>query len=286
MKRFVFRGLLICVLALLGGCQEAPVVEIPVTNESSQLSLNVVSEIISTFDIIQDWSTGDLLLMKKDESLMPSEVIISYIDTTFMDGDGIQLGFDFGFLGQTPHGLLCKDGKYRAGYFEVSLNKHPKEIDAKLVIEFPEDTPFYSGDGVVMTEMRGAMVLHRISDNELKLATTKLIVVDEETEKLVDATIAVRELSDFGFGIVNDELSFDGYLTVTDGAEEISLSTTLPLQKNYTLECAKNILKGKIDVEISNSISDIKIDFDPEQNAACDNIVALTINGKTVMHNY
>ena len=286
MKRLLFRGLLLSLLAIAGGCQEEPILEITETDETSQISLNVVSEILSTFDIVQDWSTGDLLYFKKDESLMPSDVVVSYIDTSFIDGDGIKLGFNFGFLGQSPHGLLCKDGKYRAGYFTVSLNRHPQDIDAKLVIEFPEDNPFYSGNGESMTEISGAMVIKRISDDELKLTTTQLSVIENKEAKRVDATIAIRELADNGYGIVNDQLSFDGTLSVTDNQLTISLATTLPLRKNYTLECAKNIVEGKLNVNISNSISAIDIDFDPDNDAACDNKVALCINGKTVIYRY
>ena len=286
MKRLLFRGLLLSLLAIAGGCQEEPILEITETDETSQISLNVVSEILSTFDIVQDWSTGDLLYFKKDESLMPSDVVVSYIDTSFIDGDGIKLGFNFGFLGQSPHGLLCKDGKYRAGYFTVSLNRHPQDIDAKLVIEFPEDNPFYSGNGESMTEISGAMVIKRISDDELKLTTAQLSVIENKEAKRVDATIAIRELADNGYGIVNDQLSFDGKLSVTDNQLTISLATTLPLRKNYTLECAKNIVEGKLNVNISNSISAIDIDFDPDNDAACDNKVSLCINGKTVIYRY
>ena len=286
MKRLLFRGLLLSLLAIAGGCQEEPILEITETDETSQISLNVVSEILSTFDIVQDWSTGDLLYFKKDESLMPSDVVVSYIDTSFIDGDGIKLGFNFGFLGQSPHGLLCKDGKYRAGYFTVSLNRHPQDIDAKLVIEFPEDNPFYSGDGESMTEISGAMVIKRISDDELKLTTAQLSVIENKEAKRVDATIAIRELADNGYGIVNDQLSFDGTLSVTDNQLTISLATTLPLRKNYTLECAKNIVEGKLNVNISNSISAMDIDFDPDNDAACDNKVSLCINGKTVIYRY
>ena len=286
MKRLLFRGLLLSLLAIAGGCQEEPILEITETDETSQISLNVVSEILSTFDIVQDWSTGDLLYFKKDESLMPSDVVVSYLDTSFIDGDGIKLGFNFGFLGQSPHGLLCKDGKYRAGYFTVSLNRHPQDIDAKLVIEFPEDNPFYSGNGESMTEISGAMVIKRISDDELKLTTTQLSVIENKEAKRVDATIAIRELADNGYGIVNDQLSFDGTLSVTDNQLTISLATTLPLRKNYTLECAKNIVEGKLNVNISNSISAMDIDFDPDNDAACDNKVSLCINGKTVIYRY
>ena len=286
MKRLLFRGLLLGLLAIAVGCQDEPILEITETDETSQISLNVVSEILSTFDIVQDWSTGDLLYFKKDESLMPSDVVVSYLDTSFIDGDGIKLGFDFGFLGQSPCGLLCKDGKYRAGYFTVSLNRHPQDIDAKLVIEFPEDNPFYSGDGKSMTEISGAMVIKRISDDELKLTTAQLSVIENKEAKRVDATIAIRELADNGYGIVNDQLSFDGTLSVTDNQLTISLATTLPLRKNYTLECAKNIVEGKLNVNISNSISAMDIDFDPDNDAACDNKVSLCINGKTVIYRY
>ena len=137
-----------------------------------------------------------------------------------------------------------------------------------------------------MMEISGAMVIKRISDDELKLTTTQLSVIENKEAKRVDATIAIRELADNGYGIVNDQLSFDGTLSVTDNQLTISLATTLPLRKNYTLVCAKNIVEGKIALNISNSISTVDIDFDPDNDAACDNKVALCINGKTVIYRY
>ncbi|PCJ67725.1 MAG: hypothetical protein COA58_00900 [Bacteroidetes bacterium] len=286
MKKFIFRGLLLSIVAFAGCIDEAPIIEVPETTDNTQASLAVLSEVLSTFDIIQDLTSRNEFFMKKDASLLPNDVLYIPLDTSYTDGDGIELLLDFGDLGKTPYGLLCKDEKYRAGKIKLSLSKPYTEIDAILKIEFLATHPFYSGDGSVMNKLGGVLSLSRVSDDEVRLQSSKLTVEKEDVLREVFTDLSIHSIKDNGIGLLNDELSFSGEISVTYGELQTTLVTKEPLEKHYTLACAKHIVKGIFDVNQSNSASEIEVDFDPDNDAACDNKVAILINGKRVMYHY
>lgn len=285
MSKILFR-ILILILVGAVGCTDLPIVEVEETDETAHSSLGALSEVLSTFDIVQDFAMSSDLLNKKDESLLPSSVLISYVDTSFNDGDGIELIFDFGALGAAPHGVLCKDEKYRAGEFVLKLNKPYTDSDARLKIEFGKENPFYSGNGQTMSNLDGSLTLLRSSFNEILLKCSDLVVQEEDIIQSIEANVSVMQEEDFGPGLLNDELTFAGYVNVTEGSIVTRLKTTTPLYKNYQMGCAMHIIKGEMDVEMSSSKSEIHVDFDPFDDMACDNKVELTINGKSVLFEY
>ncbi|MGB0851410.1 MAG: hypothetical protein ACPGTP_09185 [Bacteroidia bacterium] len=285
MSKFLFRILILFLVGAMG-CTELPIIEVEETDETTHSSLGALSEVLSTFDIVQDYALSSDLLYKKDESLIPSSVLISYVDTTFKDGNGIELIFDFGSLGAAPHGVLCKDEKYRAGEFVLKLNKPYTYSDARLKIEFGKDNPFYSGNGQTMSKLKGSLTLSRSSLNEVILRCSDLVVQQEDIIQSIESNVSVMQEKDFGPGIVNDELTFAGYVNVTEGSVVTRLKTISPLYKNYKMGCAMHIIKGEMDVQMSSSKSEIHVDFDPYDDMACDNKVELTINGKSVLFEY
>ena len=252
-RRLSFKGLLLLIVGLVDCIDEAPIVEIPVTNTETQVSLSVLSEVISSFDIVQDVVSSSELFFKKDETFLPSEVNVIPLDTSFQDGDGVELILDFGELGEMPHGILCKDEKYRAGMIRLSLDKPYQKADAILTVEFPTVNPFYSGDGSTMSKLNGTIKLSRISDEEVKLSCSKLTVRRQGVLHDVVSNLSVRSIKDRGLGLLNDELAYSGKITISAEEEEIELTTTEPLLKTYTHSCAKHIVTGKFDVKLSST---------------------------------
>jgi hypothetical protein len=270
----------------INGCGERAMVEIPETNESVENSLDVLSEVISTFDIIDDLASTQKLLFKKEDPFITSEVEVVFTDTSFSDGDGVSVELDFGPLGNTPQGVLCKDGKYRAGKFSLSLSKPYSENGAELVVHFSAGSPFYSGNGEVMTELRGDIVLDRKKQDEIECTTDNLKVIHNSELFDVEVLLSIFKESDYGIGLKNDILLFDGEVNLADNQSTTTLSTNAPLKKVYTLDCAKNVIAGDLSAEFSGTESEVSVEFDPFEDEACDNIVAITINGKTVIHAY
>jgi hypothetical protein len=281
-----FLGFFVVVLLLAGSCVDEPLVEIPVTETATTSSLAEMSELISTFDIVVDLISTSDMFMKKGESLMPNEAVFEYIDSTFNDGTGIEILVDFGALGDTPQGLLCKDEKYRAGKMRLVLDKPYILPDAELIVSFDKENPFYTGNGQQMIEFTGKFYVTRVGLTDLKLHCANLNGKTGSEEFTINTVLDVKTTKEVGLGLVNDELSFQGEIKVTNAQTEVLLSTTEPFYKNYTLDCAKHIVTGIMKVNQSDNKSEITVDFDPEQNKACDNKVALTVNGKRIIYTY
>lgn len=281
-----FIAVITLVVFLFGGCAEEPVIEIKESNESTLTSLETLSELISTFDVLDDLASSHDAFKKKENELLPSDAIITYNDVLFIDGTGVDFEIDFGSLGAEPSGLLCKDGKYRAGKILVKITRPYSEIGTVMTIEFPRDKPFYSGDGSTMERFVGTVKLKREDDDKITLTTESLKSGKLGEESNVFANLLITKEVDNGIGILNDVVLFGGNLKIENDTRSVELTSIAPLKKLYSLICAKNIVAGELSVKLSESISDIYIDFDPDKNEACDNKIALSINGKSVIYNY
>ncbi len=268
------------------GCKEDPIIEVSENHESTEQSLKMYRELLSTYDVIEDFLSSTDLFMKKDESLLPPEVIVTVIDNDFLDGDGVEVVLDFGELGEEPKGLLCKDNKYRAGKVRITATQPYQLPGAEVTLSFPEDNPYYSGSGDEMTQISGSLYVERVDVNHIKMHCTTLKFYDNEEEVSLVTDLVIRKSKDAGAGIIDDEILISGNVVLTSGIEEIILSTLLPLKKKYTLDCAQHIIAGHLDVDQSNSVSKITVDFDPMLDEACDNKVSITINGKTLFYEY
>lgn len=285
MNRFILKTFVVLAVAL-GGCTEYTLPEVPISSESTEASLSVFSELLSTFDVVSDFSSSNKLFLKKDQSLLPNGLIINYIDTIYKDGNGVIIELDFGSLGDEPRGLLCKDNKYRAGKILMTLDRPITEPNAQFQITFSKEEPYYTGNGKDMTQLIGSMQLVRISETLVKLTMKDLNATIEDQNQSISGYLDIFTIKESGIGIINDELAIEGILQVISPNSTIELSTVKPLMKNYKLECAKHIVDGDLKADILETNSTIDIDFDPDQDQACDNKVSMTINGKTVIYIY
>jgi len=203
-KRNIFISLVILTTAM-AGCKEDNLIEVSINSKSTEVSLSLLTEVLSTFDIISDLSSSNVLFLKKDQSLLPNGLIINYIDTTFQDGNGLKIELDFGGLGEEPHGQLCKDNKYREGKMMVAINRPMSQLDAKLEVSFSEEFPYYTGNGKKMTKLVGQMALLRKSETEITFSikelktslveTTKNIKDQATKVKITEVTKFLTELS-------------------------------------------------------------------------------------------
>lgn len=284
MKRL---GLIVMGVAFLIGCTNTDdYVEIAETSEPHHSTLTILSEVVSSMDIIEDLATSDPFFFKKSDLFLPDAVDVVYLDNTYDDGDGLEVELNFGELGTMPHGILCKDGKYRAGVLKLKLNKPFHKKEAELEIEFDDDEPFYTGDGEHMVQFVGDIELERAEKEGLVVIAKKLQVAEGQNSHTIECELVINKVQDVGIGLFNDVNEIKGELTLHGENRTIEVEIVTPLKKKYLNECAKHIVSGTLDVYHSNSASDIHIDFDPYENEACDNDISVTVNGKTVIETY
>jgi hypothetical protein len=284
--KYIFSICIFGALVALSGCKEEPIIEVSENNDNTEQALRVYSELLSTYDIMEDFISSTDVFTKKDETLLPPEVIITIIDKDFYDGDGVEVVLDFGPLGDEPQGLLCKDKKYRAGKILLTANKPYEFPDAEISITFIENSPFYSGSGDNMIRIGGDLHVRRIGEQTVKMHCSALEIKDGDDEITVITDLLIEKTKDGGMGILNDEISINGKILLQGESGDITLSTLEPLIKEYTLECAQHVVEGQLDLQQSSSKSEVTIDFDPLMDRACDNKVSITINGKTLFYEY
>lgn len=272
---------------VLHSCKPNDVIEVKETSLPAEHLISSISEVYSTFDVLDDFISSNEFLFKKDESLIPSSVLVNIIDSSFIDGDGVRFILDFGSVGSLqPHGVLCKDNKYRAGKIFVEISA-PYAMESELVVSFDHDEPFYSGDGSAMYAFTGEMEITKDLDKYQVISDNLTISSTEGGSLSFICDNVLEKTSNPGTGILNDVMEIDGsfQLIMNDGSRyEAEISEDLV--KNYTYGCVRNIVEGEIKMELDHSASDISANFDPYEDSACDNLVEITINGKSFIHQF
>lgn len=285
MRPFFF--ILIIGLVAVSSCDELPIEVILETSKSTETAVEVMSEVISTFDVVEDFVSGSELFLTQFDCLLPEDADVRILDDDFEDGDGVEVLIDFGVIGSEPCGLLCKDNKYRAGKICITLDRPYAEPNAKLSVYFGEANPFYSGNGKKMSKIEGEFNLTRVSADELLFQCDGLQVTTIENDALVlQGDLSIVCIENSGFGLINDKLTFEGELTVESGDNELVFEIVEPLHKKYGLSCIQYIKTGKLEVDPMNSASNISVDFDPNNDASCDNTIGITVNGRTFIYMY
>lgn len=279
---FLFIGFILMIFSV--SCTSNDVIEIRQSDEGISQSIKVVDELIAAFDAIDDLVSVDSIMAVKGDAFITPDVKVTFMDASFTDGDGVEVVFDFGPVTQSPRGILCKDGRYRAGKITAYLSQPYTEIGANLTIVFPGDEPYYSGDGIDMVTFVGEAVLERTSIQQMQCKAQDLHARYLNVDHTVESDLLISKILDGGLGLHNDVMLFDGSVTTRNDQHVIDLTTVSPLMKKYTAECASNIVSGEMSSSFAQGKSEVLIDFDPYDDEACDNLVSITINGKTVMH--
>ena len=260
---------------------------VPESSKSIENGILIISELISTFDVVEDFVSGSEMFFKQLECLLPEDADVRVIDNDFEDGDGVEVLIDFGVIDTEPYGLLCKDNKYRSGKLCISLDRPYSEIGANLTVSFSEANPFYSGNGKETNKIEGEFQLKRISESELMLRCSELHVTTPDNKAaIVAGDLSITCIENNGMGIINDKLTFDGLLAISSADDELVFEIVEPLHKEYSLLCAQHIKKGKMEVDPMNSASNIGVDFDPNNDASCDRTVGITLNGRLFRYMY
>jgi hypothetical protein len=106
--------------------------------------------------------------------------------------------------------------------------------------------------------------------------------IEDESEDLEDRLEGALKYSwisgEASQGLLYDQLKFTGQGTVELDDNEFNFNINLPLEKSYELGCSDFILKGII--ELKREKDQYKIDFDPFNNNACNDIIKIYKNGK------
>ena len=273
-------------MILILGCNSVDVIEIRDNHKSTETCISLLSEFLSTFDIIKDVVTSENIFNPDKLTVLPIGAELVYLDTTFFDGDGMDVLIRFGDLGISPHGLLCKDNKYRSGGILLSLDQDYLLDNSTLKISLSIDEPFYSGDGKQMTKLTGGLKFQRIETDRIKVKCNEFKLVNSEADILMSADLDIIEVKSNTLDELDDHICVGGDIELQSGSESATFTITSPLLKQTDYDCLRFISNGQIQVDKTSTISDIIVDFDPHQDLGCDRLITITTNGKRVFTHY
>ncbi|HEY1046560.1 MAG TPA: hypothetical protein VGF79_08980 [Bacteroidia bacterium] len=252
------------------------------TIESAEDNSTAENEFTSLFDVADDFSSNDSRT-RSGNTILPSGAVVNFSDSTFNDGDGVECTIDFGQLkSTTPKGILCNDGRYRAGVVHLSISKRYLQDSSVVEISAGDADNFYAGsDGVNLTKLTGTLKVTRTSANSLRIEVINARAINDKGTVSWQSVRNITKTLDNGAGILGDQFEVTGQASgVNRNGENFTVSIDVPLVKKVEMGCARTFIKGKITLTNASSGKTIKIDYDPFNDGRCDLTAKATINNK------
>lgn len=252
------------------------------TIESAEDNSTAENEFTSLFDVADDFSSNDSRT-RTGNTILPSGAVVNFSDSTFSDGDGVECTIDFGPLkSSTPKGILCNDGRYRAGVVHLSISKRYLQDSSVVEISAGDADNFYAGsDGVNLTKLTGTLKVTRTSASSLRIEVINARAINDKGTVSWQSVRNITKTLDNGAGILGDQFEVTGQASgVNRNGEDFTVTIDVPLVKKVEMGCARTFVKGKITLTNASSGKTIKIDYDPFNDGRCDLTAKATINNK------
>lgn len=262
-------------------CEKA-IDDVRETTTSAEDIVIAESAIASAFDVVDDISSTDGRMQKNGSTLLPSGAVVEFTDSSFTDGDGVEFSVDFGAYdaNQTINGLLCADGKFRAGKVTITANKPYTELGCVIEATFADGSDaYYIGDGTNMAKVLGALKATRTGTETatLEVIGGKVVysngTVEFNSSKTIKRTVGNGQPGSYGDQY---EVTGSGDGKNRDG-QEFTINITKTLLQKVEDGCASTFVEGVMELKITESGATLKIDFDPEGDGACDRLVRVTL---------
>ena len=240
------------------------------------------NEFTSLFDVADDFSSNDRRT-RAGNTILPSGAVLTFQDSSYTDGDGVEATIDFGPIKNTvPKGKICQDGRFRAGKIHISSNRRYFLDSAELLITVSDSDKYYAGsDGVSLTQLIGTVKIKRVDATTLKIDVMDARAINDKGTVAWQSSRTIIKLVDAGAGILGDQFQITGEASgINRNGGNFTVKIDLPLLKKVEMGCARTFVKGKITLSNTSTGKTISIDYDPYNDQACDLFAKATINGK------
>lgn len=239
-----------------------------------------LTSVLEFADEVSDQTTGKGTPLGFQLQYFSKETHVVILDSTYYDGDGIEILLDFGpSVLPLKSTQKCIDGRFRGGKLKLLLESHYIENSAKSHILAVDDEPYIFG-----TESQTFTIDKLEIDVERKLRellsfNVKKIELSNKSFEL-DAGITIEKIT----GINTQGIFGDHYLVKGEGHaemndEEFHWTINAPLLKKLEPGCGMIPVKGLINLGSEKSKDQTVIDFDPFNNESCDRIIRITNAG-------
>ena len=250
---------------------------------SAEDNAAVETEYSQIYDVVADYASSDTRTGKTDDYILPSGAVVTFTDSILSDGDGIAFTIDFGLLnhGGGAKGILCKDGRYRAGKVHVGMTNRWSQIPCVVTIAISTADAYYVGDGTTMYQLSGLKTITRTSATSYSVEVSNARMDRDNGSVTWNSSRTVTQTYDAGIGPWNDVYEVTGSASGTNkNGEPFTAEIITPLKKKITIGCLTTFVAGKINLTNSSG-KVLTIDYDTYGNEACDKTVTVTYNGRS-----
>jgi hypothetical protein len=249
--------------------------------QSAEDNAAIETEYAQVYDVVCDYAQTDYHTGKTDDYILPSGATVTFADTTFDDGDGIEFTLDYGPLdhGTNYKGILCKDGRYRAGKIHVGMTARWSQTPSTIIITISTADAYYLGNGTKMYQLSGLKTVEHTSATSYTFTVSNATLQRDNGTVTWSAERTITQTYDSPNGWYNDEYEITGSAEGTNvNGIHFSANIVTPLKKKLTLGCLSTFVKG--DIMLTNSNGKVlDINYDSYSNEACDKAVTVTYNG-------
>jgi hypothetical protein len=251
--------------------------------QSASDNAAIETEYAQIYDVVADYASSDPRTGKNEDLILPSGAVVTFADTTFDDGDGIEFTLDYGPLdhGTSYKGILCGDGRYRAGRIHVGMNNRWNTFPVVLNVTISTADEYYVGNGTKMYKVSGNKTIQRDNATSYRVIVTNATMQRDNGTISWDSDRSITRTHDAGPGWYNDEYEISGSASGTNANGGSFIVATLhPLKKKLTLGCLSTFVKGELTLTNGNG-KVLNINYDTFNNEACDKTVTVTYNGQS-----
>lgn len=252
------------------------------TITSAEDNSTAENEFTSLFDVADDVASNDTRT-RAGNTILPSGAVVTFTDSSYLDGDGVDFIIDFGPVkAVAPRGLLCNDGRYRAGKIRFTSTNRYGVVGAVFTAETTPSDGYYGGsDGSNMTQLIGVLTITRATVNSLNIKVTNASAINSNGTVYWQSDRTITKTVDNGPGLIGDEFDIIGTASgINRKGENFTLVIDQALHKKIEAGCARTFISGKITLTNTSSGKTIKVDYDPNNDQKCDLLAKATINNK------
>ncbi|TNE79595.1 MAG: hypothetical protein EP332_10515 [Bacteroidetes bacterium] len=286
MKKVLYTGLMFgAAIGLLtfSACEKA-ISDVTETTVSGEDAVIVESAIASAFDVVDDIASTDGRMQKNGTTLLPDGVDVVFTDSLFTDNDGVEFYVDFGAYdpSKTMNGVLCADGKYRAGKITITANKPYTELGCVIEAKFEDGADaYYIGDGLTMIKVLANLKATRTGQETATLEITGCKVFTPEGTVEFQSNKQIKRIKGNDQpGSLGDEYEVTGNGSGTNrNGEPFTIEITKTLLQRIEDGCSRTFIVGIIELKNTSSNKSMSVDFDPKGDGACDRLIRITLPG-------
>ncbi|HLP22119.1 MAG TPA: hypothetical protein VK174_17515, partial [Chitinophagales bacterium] len=214
MNKFRFLSLVAVAILSLTSCKK----ELAENIQSAQDNAAIETEYAQIYDVVADYASTDQRTGKTDDMILPSGAVVTFADTTFTDGDGIEFTIDYGPLdhGTNYKGIACGDGRYRAGKIHVGMNNRWNNFPVTLNVTISTADDYYVGNGTKMYKLSGNKTIQRDNATSYRVVVTNATLQRDNGTISWDSDRSITRTYDAGPGWYNDVYELSGSASGTN----------------------------------------------------------------------